>query len=292
MEILNMTAFIIWDPPREVFSFSLPLLGRPILWYGVLFALGFFAGYKVFARLVRKEFSGNEAKILAKRLSEKTLMAVGLGAIIGARLGDILFYQDISTWIHHPISILYVWEGGLASHGAAIGILIGLAVLVRKLRKEKPFSSYRFFSLLDRAVLSVAIAGFFIRIGNFINQEILGTPTAMPWGVLFLHPADGGPIVPRHPVQLYESFAYLALFALLYTLWNRRPSFRREGLSTGLFLVLLFGFRFLIEFFKIEQSDYSLSFLTMGQLLSIPFILLGFYLLRRKLSLSERSSRT
>lgn len=265
----------------EMFPFVLPLLGRPILWYGALFALGFFIGYCIFNLLVRRDFKEKEAKAQAKRLSERALLALGLGAIVGARLGDVFFYQDASLWLDNPFSILYVWEGGLASHGGAFGILVGLGILVRRLRKDG-HTNYSFFSLLDRVVPCVAIAGCFIRIGNFINQEILGTPTSLPWGVLFLRPADGGPIVPRHPVQLYESFAYLALFFLLYRLFTTRSSFRREGLCTGLFLTLLFGFRFLIEFFKVEQSDYSLSFFTMGQLLSIPFFLFGLYLLLRK----------
>lgn len=273
-----------------MFPFHLPLLGRPILWYGFLFALAFFLGYIIFSLLVRRDYKENpaldafrsEAKLHAKRLAERCLMAVGLGAIIGARLGDVLFYQDASSWLHDPLSILYVWEGGLASHGGAVGILVGLGLLVMRLRKEGS-EFFRFFTLLDRIVPCVAIGGCCIRIGNFINQEILGIPTSLPWGVLFLHPADGGPIVPRHPVQLYEGAAYLAIFVLLYGLWVRRPSFRREGLCTGLFLILVFGFRFLVEFVKVEQSAYTFlpAWLTMGQILSIPFFIFGLYLLRR-----------
>ncbi len=223
-----------------------------------------------------------ETKSQTKRLADRALMAVGLGAIVGARLGDVFFYQEAATWWHDPLSILYVWEGGLASHGGAVGILLALALLARRLQREK-FGVYTFLALLDRVVPCVALAGACIRIGNFFNQEILGTPSNLPWAVLFLHPADGGAVVPRHPVQLYESFAYLALFGLLFTLWIKRPSFRREGLCSGLFLVLLFGFRFLIEFVKVEQSEYTLiPWLTMGQILSLPFLLLGLYLLRRE----------
>lgn len=271
--------------------FTLPLLGRPILWYGFLFALGFFISYFIFPYFLRRDFLENphlavfrdSYQTVTKKLTERGVMAVGLGAIIGARLGDVLFYQSTSAWLHNPLSILYVWEGGLASHGAVIGILLALAILARRLRNE----GLGFFNLLrlaDRIAPFVALAGCFIRIGNFINQEILGKPTDMPWAVLFLHPADGSAVVPRHPVQLYESIAYLVIFIGLYTRWSRQPLFRSEGKCLGLFFTLIFGVRFLAEFFKVEQSTYStLPFmLTMGQLLSIPLVILGFWLTFRK----------
>lgn len=273
-----------------MFPFLLPLLGRPILWYGFLFALGFFLGYCIFTLFVQRDYAQNpalasfrdSAKVHARKLTERVLLAVGLGSIIGARLGDVLFYQDAATWMADPWSILYVWEGGLASHGAAVGIVIGLGLLARRLRMEG-HGFFSFLALLDRAVPFVALAGCCIRVGNFINQEILGLASDLPWAVLFLHPADGSPIVPRHPVQLYEGASYLAIFALLYSLWTYRPSFRSVGRSSGLFLLLVFGSRFLIEFVKVEQSAYAaLPWLTMGQLLSIPFLILGFWLLRRK----------
>jgi len=276
-----------------MFPFLLPFLGRPILWYGFLFALGFFVGYHIFLKLIRKDIQENPAlaSLSAKRLTERTLLAVGLGAIIGARLGDVFFYQEASLWSDAPWSILYVWEGGLASHGAAVGIVLGIIFLALRLRKEG-LRFYSFFSILDRAAPCVALAGGFIRIGNFINQEILGTPSDLPWAVLFMHPADGSAIVPRHPVQIYESIAYFALFALLMVLWFKRPAFRAAGKCSALFLILLFGFRFLIEFVKVEQSAYSaIPWLTMGQLLSLPFIVFGFYLLRRKVK-PECTSRT
>ncbi len=133
-------------------------------------------------------------------------------------------------------------------------------------------------------MIPTALAAVFIRIGNFFNQEILGTPTDLPWGVLFLHPADGGAIVPRHPAQLYEALWYLVTFAILMVYWHGRPPFKVAGRLTGLFLILVFGFRFLIEFLKVEQSVYlsSTSLLTMGQWLSLPFVLLGIYLFLRK----------
>ncbi len=294
MEILNI-AFIVWDPAREIFPFCIPWLGRPILWYGFLFALGFFLGYRLFLSILRRDYREeptlvsfrDTAKKEASRLAERTLFAVGLGTLIGARLGDVLFYQDASTWLREPWTILYIWEGGLASHGAAIGIIIGLSVLASRLRRGG-FQVYHFLSLLDRVVPCAALAVSFIRLGNFINQEIVGTPTNVPWAVIFLHPADGGAILPRHPVQLYEAIAYLSVFILLYSLWKWRLLFQSKGRSSGLFLVLLFGFRFILEFFKADLNVYAIPLgVTMGQLLSIPFLILGFWLLYYSFSRRE-----
>lgn len=265
-----------------MFDFNLPILDRPILWYGFFFALGFFAGYLILVRLLRRYFKDSPES--APKLAEQMLLYVIFGAIIGARLGDVLFYQNWFDLVRHPLSIIAVWEGGLASHGGAIGILVGLWLFARK--KKIPF-----WTAVDFTVIPAAIAAVFIRIGNFFNQEILGTPTSVPWGVLFLHPADGGAIVPRHPVQLYEAGAYLLIFVALVLHWRRQPPFQRKGELTGLFLMSVFTVRFLIEFLKVEQSVYLThdSILTMGQWLSIPFIILGVSLwirtrLRRELA--------
>ena len=179
--------------------------------------------------------------------------------------------------MRNPLSIIAVWEGGLASHGGAIGILIALWVFSKRRR-------IAFWTAVDFTVIPTAIAAVFIRMGNFFNQEILGTPTSLPWGVLFLHPADRGPIVPRHPAQLYEALCYLILFGILLWYWRRHPPFKPVGKLTGLFLICLFGCRFFIEFIKVEQSIYlsQSSFLTMGQILSLPFIALGAWLFFRK----------
>lgn len=273
-----------------MFPFALPFLGRPILWYGFLFALGFFLAYFFIPHFMKRDFQENpqlanfkeDWKTHAKKVTERGIMTVGIGAVLGARLGDVFFYQNPSTWLHNPLSIFYIWEGGLASHGAVIGILIGLMFFARRLRREG-LGFFTLFTLTDRAVPFVALAGCFIRIGNFVNQEILGIPTTVPWAVLFIHPADGGLIVPRHPAQLYESVAYLAIFGILYSIWTRRPTFRREGKSTGLFCLLVFGVRFFVEFVKVEQSTYNaLPFgMTMGQWLSIPVIIFGLWLFLR-----------
>jgi len=271
-----------------MFSFYLPFLNRPILWYGFFFALGFFLGYLCLTFLLRRYFlllmqfrkenvEVSSLKQQTKKVAEQMTFYVIIGAIIGSRLGDVLFYQNWSEIVHDPFSILAVWQGGLASHGGAIGILLALGIFAKKRKVE-------FWLPVDFTMIPTAIAAVCIRIGNFFNQEILGTPTGLPWGILFLHPADRGPVVPRHPAQLYEAVAYLCVFAILLFYWRRRLPFQRSGKLTGLFLVMVFTLRFFIELIKVEQSVHLSegSFLTMGQWLSIPFILLGSWLLFRK----------
>lgn len=274
-----MIAYFTWDPSPSLFNFTIPLLNRPLLWYGFLFALGFFAGYLVLTHLLKRYFvsKGEFHKADVRKFAEQLTFYVILGGLIGARLGDILFYQSFSEIVRDPFSIIAVWRGGLASHGGAVGILIALWIFAKR-------HKLAFWTVVDFVVIPTALAAVFIRIGNFFNQEILGVPTTLPWGVLFLHPADGGPLVPRHPAQLYEAGWYLLVFGVLFAYWRRHSSFKPSGRLTGLFLLLVFGFRFFIEILKVEQSAYltSSSFLTMGQILSLPFIGLGLWLIFRK----------
>ena len=262
---------IFWDPAPEMFSFPIPILGRPILWYGFFFALGFALSYYVLLYLLRKMVHG-KAKFLAEHLS----FYVIVGTLIGARLGDVLFYQSPSDYLHDPWMIVKVWEGGLASHGGVIGILVAVFLFSRKYRELS------FLRLLDLLSIVAGLAAGCIRVGNFINQEILGKVTNVPWAVVFGHPADHSAPAPRHPVQLYEAIFYLALFAVLF-FYVRKKKWS-EGRITGLFIILVFAFRFFIEFFKEEQSRLMSGSggLDMAQFLSLPFILLGLYLFCRR----------
>jgi len=265
-------SIIYWDPKPEMFHWNIPLLGRPILWYGFLFAVGFLIGYKILLSLLR-HYSRKEVKQNAKFFAEKLTLYVVLGTVIGARLGDVLFYQSWHQILRDPFSVIKFWEGGLASHGGAVGILIALGLFSRRYHLN-------WKEVLDWVAIPTGVAGFFIRIGNFVNQEILGTKTSVPWGVVFGHPADGSIPAPRHPVQLYEAFFYLAVFFLLY-FWAR-PKKWPPGKIGGLFITLVFLFRFCIEFFKEEQSAWFSGSIDMGQLLSLPLIGLGLFLLARK----------
>ncbi|HSX12013.1 MAG TPA: prolipoprotein diacylglyceryl transferase [Rhabdochlamydiaceae bacterium] len=273
--------FIFWDPSPELFSFPIPVLDRPILWYGFFFALGFLIAYWLFSFSLRKYLASHQVDLKeSNQLLEKTGFYILIGAVIGARVGDLLFYQDWVQNLHHPLSMIKFWEGGLASHGGAAGIAIALCILWKKVGAKFPALTWR--KLLDLIVVPTCVAAGMIRIGNFMNQEILGTPTQLPWAVIFGHPMDGSLPIPRHPVQIYEGLFYFTLFAVLSIIARRTV---RDGFISGLFFTSLFTFRFVIEFFKAPQSA-LLSFhalLDMGQILSLPFIVFGLYLLKKKL---------
>lgn len=258
---------IFVDPSRV--AFTIPFVNYPIAWYGLLFATGFGIGYLV----LRREcllYSAKKGLILADRM----VWVVVVATVIGARLGEVFFY----SWAYyksHPWAIFKIWEGGLASHGGVAAILVALVLYTRYTRKE--IKTFTFWAALDIAAVPAALVAAFIRVGNFINQEILGTATTLPWAVTFGHPEDGF-MMARHPVQLYEALFYLALF--FFILWyKKKPG---SGKTAALFFLLLFSFRFLIEFVKMPQGEQGISFLSVGQLLSIPFIVAAGYVLYKR----------
>jgi phosphatidylglycerol---prolipoprotein diacylglyceryl transferase len=259
-----MSASIIWNVSPEIYHIG----NLTLRWYGLLFALSFFLGYFILAAAFKKE--GVSIKLLD---SLTIYMAVGM--VIGARLGHCLFYEP-GYYLHNPAEILKIWQGGLASHGAAIGILFTLYIFAK--RYNKPY-----LWLLDRIVIVTALAGFLIRMGNLMNSEIYGIETKLPWGFIFVRNNE---VVSRHPTQIYEALSYLVIFILIYGLYRKKHIVLGEGFLSGIFLVLIFSARFLIEFFKNNQADFeSAMALNLGQLLSIPFIITGlilFYLSFRK----------
>lgn len=235
-----------------------------IRWYGLLFAFGFVLGYWIVNWMFQQEHK-------PERDLDRLLVYMVLGTIIGARLGEVFFYEP-DYYFSHPLQIVAVWKGGLASHGGALGILIALFLYCRR-RPDQPY-----LWLLDRIVVPTALAGSFIRIGNLFNSEILGTPTHVPWAFVFTR-IDA---VPRHPVQLYESSCYALIFVILLLVYRHWRARTPRGLLLGLFLVLVFTVRFILEFFKVRQADYSAHLpLSVGQMLSIPFVLAGVVLLWR-----------
>ena len=200
------------------------------------------------------------------------LFYVMVSAIVGARLGHCLFYNP-GYYLSNPLEMFMVWRGGLASHGGAIGIFIGLWLYTRK-RPDQPY-----LWLLDRIAIPTALAGSFIRIGNLFNSEILGTATDRPWAFVF----ERYDMMARHPVQLYESICYLATFLILTVLYRRFGPSAPRGFYLGLFLVLVFSARFFLEYFKLPQAEYAATLpLSVGQILSIPAVLIGLFLLIRK----------
>jgi phosphatidylglycerol---prolipoprotein diacylglyceryl transferase len=264
-------AIIYWDPNPEIFR--LPFFNWPVLWYGVLFAFGFALGFPVFVGILTR-FLGKDQKGKAILITDRITLYMILGTVIGARLGHFLFYEHPADYLKDPFEIFRIWKGGLASHGAALGIIIALVLFSYRIRSIAP--SLDWVRLLDFVCVPAALAGGCIRIGNFINQEILGTPANLPWAVVFGHPADRSLPIPRHPVQIYESLFYFLVFFILWRLSYKQSFLEARGKLIGLFLVLVFGFRFFIEFLKNEQSRLLNSpVLNMGQILSIPVVIAG-----------------
>jgi phosphatidylglycerol:prolipoprotein diacylglycerol transferase len=251
---------MVWNVNPEIFQLG-PFAPR---WYGVLFALGFALGYTIMIQIYRNE--GRKEENLSS-----LFLYILLGTLIGARLGHVLFYQP-DYYLPRPWEILMIWQGGLASHGGFAGVLIALYLYVRKYRDMS------FLELSDRLVIAILPAAGLIRIGNLFNAEILGTPTNVPWAIIF---ARVDPI-PRHPAMLYEALAYWLVFAILYIAYWRTEVTKVPGRVLGAGFVACFTARFLIEFVKEEQVSFEAGMLfNMGQLLSIPFILLGIVLLCR-----------
>jgi prolipoprotein diacylglyceryl transferase len=261
-----MLAYFTWNISPEILQIG-PVAIR---WYGLLFALAFVLGYSIMSKIYIQE------KRTQKDMEALTVTMI-VGTIVGARLGHCLFYDPVH-YLAHPFEIIKVWEGGLASHGAAIGIILALYYYVKKRPK------FSLLWILDRVVIVVALAGFLIRMGNFFNSEILGSPANVPWAVIFSR-IDS---IPRHPAQLYEALIYLSIFLYLYLTYRNRKGRIGNGFFFGLFLILVFGFRFIIEFVKDVQSSWETTLpLDMGQILSLPFILVGIYFVFRAYKIKE-----
>ncbi len=282
-------------------------------WYGLFFMSGFVVGTYILNHIYRSE------RVSTQWVDVITIYML-VGTIAGARLGHCLFY-DPQYYLAHPLDILKIWEGGLASHGATIGILFACWLFARN-------NKFDYLWVLDRIVIVVGIGGALIRTGNLMNSEIVGKPSNAPWAFVFprdtehwVHLAPGQPVpagavlvernatpngdleyttrpalapvdptanvaVPRHPTQLYEALFCVVLIAVLYSLWNRRKDHTPRGQIFGLFVVLLFSQRFLGEFLKENQGNWDqhmiqLTGLNLGQLLSLPLIVVGIWVLLR-----------
>jgi prolipoprotein diacylglyceryl transferase len=244
----------IWDVGPELFRLG-PLVVR---WYGVLFATGFVIGFYIMRWMYVRE-----RKPVADL--DRLLIFLLVGTIVGARLGHCFFYEP-AYYFRNPLAIPMVWKGGLASHGGTLGILIALVFYSR----SRPGQPYLW--LLDRVAVPTALTASLIRLGNLFNSEILGLPTEKPWAIVFARVDD----VPRHPAQLYESVSYLIIFGVLMVLYKRMGKDTPHGFLVGLFLTLVFGMRILIEFVKERQAPFAETLpLSMGQMLSIPMVVVG-----------------
>ena len=256
-----LSLFINWNPSPDIFT--IPGIDWPVRWYGLSWAMAFI-GCHFFMNRIYKAEGRTEAQ-----LDVLTLYIV-IATVLGARLGHCLFY-GWGYYSQHPLEILKVWEGGLASHGGGIGILIGMWLYCRKTKES-------WLWLFDRLIVVVPFASFMIRFGNLMNSEIIGEPTNVSWAFVF-HQVDE---LPRHPTQLYEAIFYFFLFVLFYWLWKNKRNDFGKGFMFGLFCILMFGFRFGMEFMKENQDAFEASLpINMGQILSIPFILVGLYMMYR-----------
>lgn len=250
----------VWDVNPEILELG-PLKLR---WYGLCFVIAFWLGFRIVRSMYRRE-EKPESDL------DALLIYAIVGTVVGARLGHCLLYEP-SVYLANPLAIFKVWEGGLASHGGVLGVAIALWIFCRK-RPTQPY-----LWLLDRASVSAALAASFIRIGNLFNSEILGKPSDVSWAVVFARVDT----VPRHPAMLYEALAYFAIFALLYAIYRKAGAQTRRGLLVGLLLTLVFSARFAIEFVKERQVAFEEGLpLDMGQILSIPAILFGIWLVMR-----------
>ncbi len=264
--------YIEWGPQHYLFKIG----GFELRWYSLCFALAFYLGYKIVQGIFNKEK-------IEESVLDKLLMYMVLATVLGARLGHVLFYEGFSYIIANPIETFLPFRihpqfeftgfAGLASHGGAIGILIALYIFSKKVSK-KPM-----LWILDRVAPSIALASCFIRTGNLMNSEIIGNPSEMPWAFVFTQIDN----VPRHPAQLYEAISYLIIFFILSQGLKKKNWLAYQGRLFGVMVLSIFTARFFIEYVKRSQGGFeeSLELFTTGQWLSIPFILLGAYLLKR-----------
>ncbi len=274
-----------WDP-----SIGINLGFFTIRWYSLMFVAAFLLGYRLMTKMYVKDG-------IPKEKMEPLFMYTFISMLVGMRLGDVFFY----SWDYYKNHLLEIilpfkekagssalfgllegWEftgfTGFASHGAAIAIIIAMYFYSRK-HLKKPL-----LFILDRLAIVSALGAFFVRIGNFFNSEIYGKATGSDFGVIF--PASDPELLPRHPTQLYEAFSYLVLFFILYRLYWKSNKKEQLGYLFGVFMVGLWTLRFFIEFLKVAQTegreDWVFNSLNTGQVLSIPLILIGFWLMFRK----------
>jgi prolipoprotein diacylglyceryl transferase len=259
MTLLSIT----WDANPAIFQVG----SYEFRWYTLMFFIGFAVGYQIVKRMFKNE------KISLAWL-EPLLYYTFFGMMFGARLGHCLFY-DPAYYLSNPFEILKVWEGGLASHGGVIGIIIAIYFFSKKVSRKSMMWTF------DKLVTPTGLVAALIRFGNLMNSEIIGHATDLPWGVRFVRSADwiryaNG--MPCHPAQIYEAICYFLTFILCMWLYFKKDAWKKEGLIFGIFMICIFASRFFIEFLKMPQvASEADMLLNRGQLLSIPFVLAGIY---------------
>lgn len=276
--------YITWDVNPEIFRIG----ALAVRWYGLLWAIGIYATLLITTKIFKHEK-------LPEAWVDKLFIYTVLGAILGARLGHCFFYEwklvaepitflgitfnYENHYLSHPWELLYIWRGGLASHGGAIGILIAM-ILFNKNVSKKGINW-----IFDRLLIGVCLCGASIRFGNLMNSEIYGSATSLPWGFLFVRT---GETQPMHPTQIYEMIYCLVTFAIMWFMYWKKEAYKKNGLLFGIFLIGVFGSRFMLEFIKNNQEAFESGLpLNMGQWLSIPFIVWGIWLLLKSSSVPK-----
>ena len=255
---------INWNVDPEIISLGF----FSLRWYSLLFISGFILGWFIFKWFFKREG-------ISEKLLDPLLYTLLIGTIVGARLGHCLFYQpDYYLTAEHFWEIFQPWKGGLASHGGTIALFIAMWWFAKHYGKKHDFD---LIWILDHLCIAVCFAATFIRLGNLMNSEIYGHVTSLPWGFVF---EGRGETEPKHPTQLYEALSYAILGVVLILLYKNRVKWLYKGSYIGIFFIVLFGMRFIIEFVKEDQVGFEAGMaLNMGQWLSIPFILIGVGLL-------------
>ena len=268
-----MLMYITWKVDPELFT----LLGKEIRWYGLLWVIGLVVAIVIVQKIFEKER-------LPEKWFDSLFVHMMLGIVVGARLGHCLFYEP-AYYLANPLEIFAIWEGGLASHGGVIGIIIAVWLYSKRVTKKSMVWTF------DRVIVPTGFTAAAIRLGNLMNHEIYGGPTSQPWGFRFItnigHWKAGvaEPIFsePSHPTQIYEALIYLLVFAITMYLYWKTDAKNKQGLLIGIGMIIIFVSRFFIEFVKHVQVDSEIAMrestgLILGQWLSIPFILWGLWL--------------
>ena len=294
-----MLSAIVWD----VDTILVHIGDGCILWYGLLWAIGIYICYLIQVKIYKNENCPAD-------WTDKLFMWMVIGLIIGARVGHCWFYEwhdvtlpgmkaycqymGISTdpvqifgwtinyrnpYIEHPLRLLKILEGGLASHGGAIGLLTAAWLLNKKVFSKQPEYHTSLLWIMDRLVVGVCVTATLIRLGNLRNSEIFGTPTDLPWGFVFVR---DGQTVACHPTQIYEMLYCIVAFVVTWLMYWKGKAYKREGLLLGVFLEIIFFTRIMLEFIKNDQELFEAGhLLNMGQWLSLPFVIWGIYLIVR-----------
>lgn len=266
---MGILSYIHWNANPAILEIG----DFEIRWYGLFFALGFLISYYIVQKFYKREGLDPEEV-------DKLTLYVLIGAVLGARLGHVFFYEP-DYYLSNPGEILKIWHGGLASHGGTIGVLLGIWLYAKKFKRN-------YLWTLDRIAIPSALTSALIRFGNLMNSEIYGHETSLPWGFIF---ERNNETLPKHPTQIYEALSYLIIFVVLWFIYKKQGKETIKGYIVGIFLIAVFGMRFFVEFIKNNQVEFeSTMVLNMGQWLSIPMVVLGIVFLVRAIKNNEHKS--